>query len=96
MSEQAVSKENDEVVQPEEHRIPQTDKITNKDLMKSWFGWWWTNEIPHTFDRMLAPASCFGLIPTLKNYIKIRQNWRKHFNGTCCSSTREQPGAVGP
>lgn len=32
------------------------EPITNKDLLKSWFRWWWANEVPHTYDRMLAPA----------------------------------------
>ena len=68
-----------EDVQAEEHRIPQPDKITNKDLMKSWFGWWWANEVPHTFDRMLAPAFCFGLIPTLKKLYKDKTELAKAF-----------------
>lgn len=46
------------------------DPITNKDLMKSWFRWWWANEVPHTFDRMLAPAFLFGMMPSLKKLYK--------------------------
>ncbi len=46
------------------------DEITNKDILKTWFRFWWANEIPHTFDRMIAPAFCFGLIPVLKKLYK--------------------------
>ena len=60
-------------------RIPQPDPITNKDLMKSWFGWWWANEVSHTFDRMLAPAFCFGLIPTLQKLYKDHDELVKAF-----------------
>ncbi|WP_415634894.1 PTS system mannose/fructose/sorbose family transporter subunit IID [Oenococcus sp.] len=46
------------------------EPITNKDLFKSWFRWWWANEVPHTFDRMLAPAFLFGMMPSLKKIYK--------------------------
>ncbi|MCF2622365.1 PTS system mannose/fructose/sorbose family transporter subunit IID [Collinsella tanakaei] len=46
------------------------DEITNKDILKTWFRFWWANEVPHTFDRMIAPAFCFGLIPVLKKLYK--------------------------
>ncbi|MEG0368149.1 MAG: PTS system mannose/fructose/sorbose family transporter subunit IID [Coprobacillus sp.] len=46
------------------------EPITNKDLMKSWFRWWWANEVPHTFDRMLAPSFLFGMMPSLKKLYK--------------------------
>ena len=47
------------------------EEITNKDLMKTWLRWWWCNEVPHSFDRMVAPALTFGLIPVLR---KLYQN----------------------
>lgn len=46
------------------------EEITNKDILKTWFRFWWANEVPHTFDRMIAPAFCFGLIPVLKKLYK--------------------------
>lgn len=70
---------NEAVQDNTEHRLPQPDKITNKDLMKSWFGWWWANEVPHTFDRMLAPSFCFGLIPTLQKLYKDHDELAKAF-----------------
>lgn len=83
-----MSKENDapkgqnKNVEPESNnkvQIPQPDKITNRDLMKAWFGWWWANEVNHTFDRMLAPAFCFGLIPILKKLYKTKDELAKAF-----------------
>lgn len=59
--------------------IPQPEKITNRDLLKSWFGWWWANEVPHTFDRMLAPAFLFGLIPSLQKLYKDKGELAKAF-----------------
>lgn len=59
--------------------IPQPEKITNRDLLKSWFGWWWANEVPHTFDRMLAPAFLFGLIPSLQKLYKDKEELAKAF-----------------
>jgi len=46
------------------------DPITNKDLMKTWFRWWWANEVPHTYDRMIAPSFLFALMPALKKLYK--------------------------
>lgn len=58
------------------------EEITNKDLMKSWFRWWWANEVPHSFDRMVAPAFCFGLMPTLqklyKNPVMLGEAYQRH------------------
>ena len=46
------------------------DEITKGDVMKVWFRRWWCNEVPHTFDRMIAPSLCFGLMPALKKLYK--------------------------
>lgn len=58
------------------------EELTNKDLMKSWFRWWWANEVPHSFDRMVAPAFCFGLMPTLqklyKNPVMLGEAYQRH------------------
>lgn len=58
------------------------EEITNKDLLKTWFRWWWANEVPHTFDRMVAPAFCFGLMPVLKklykNPVMLGEAYQRH------------------
>jgi D-glucosaminate PTS system EIID component len=55
------------------------EKITNKDLMKSWIRWWWANEVPHTFDRMVAPSFLFGLMPILKKLYKDKDDLREAY-----------------
>ncbi|WP_434629395.1 PTS system mannose/fructose/sorbose family transporter subunit IID [Thermoanaerobacterium thermosaccharolyticum] len=57
-------------------------KITRKDLLLGWFRWWYANEIPHTFDRMLAPSLLFGLMPILRKIYKknedLREAYKRH------------------
>ena len=55
------------------------EQITNKDLMKSWIRWWWANEVPHTFDRMVAPSFLFGLMPILKKLYKDKDDLREAY-----------------
>lgn len=61
---------------------PQPDKVTQQDLHKAWFRWWWANEIPHTFDRYIAPSLLFGLMPVLRRVYKneddLREAYRRH------------------
>ena len=58
------------------------EEITTKDLLKVWFRWWWANEVPHSFDRMVAPAFTFGLMPILKklykNPIMLGEAYQRH------------------
>ena len=58
------------------------EEITTKDLLKVWFRWWWANEVPHSFDRMVAPAFTFGLMPVLKklykNPIMLGEAYQRH------------------
>lgn len=61
---------------------PQPEQVTQKDLHKAWFRWWWANEIPHTFDRYIAPSLLFGLMPVLRRVYKneedLREAYRRH------------------
>lgn len=58
------------------------ETLTNKDLHKSWFRWWWANEVPHAFDRYIAPSLLFALMPTLRKLYKndddLRDAYRRH------------------
>lgn len=58
------------------------EEITHKDLFRTWVRWWWCNEVPHSFDRMVAPAFTFGLIPVLKklykNPVMLGEAYQRH------------------
>lgn len=63
-----------------ENIIP--EKITNKDLRKSWFRWWYANEIPHSFDRMIAPSFLWAMTPILRKLYKkdkdLKEAYERH------------------
>ncbi|MBP3041849.1 PTS system mannose/fructose/sorbose family transporter subunit IID [Bacillaceae bacterium Marseille-Q3522] len=66
------------------------EELTNKDILKSWSRWYWINEVPHTFDRMVAPAFLFGLMPSLQKLYKdkamLAEAYQRHllfFNTQC-------------
>jgi PTS system mannose-specific IID component len=40
--------------------------LTNRDIHLSWLRWWYINEIPHTYDRMLAFSLLWALAPNLR------------------------------
>lgn len=46
------------------------EKITKRDLTKAWTRWHFANEIPHTFDRYIAPSLLFALMPILRKLYK--------------------------
>ena len=58
------------------------ETLTNKDLHKSWFRWWWANEVPHAFDRYIAPSLLFALMPLLRKLYKndddLREAYHRH------------------
>lgn len=55
------------------------EKITSKDLHKSWFRWWYANEIPHTYDRMIAPSFLWGITPILRKLYKDKDELREAY-----------------
>lgn len=55
------------------------EKITNKDLLKGWFRWWYANEIPHTYDRMIAPSLLWAITPILKKLYKNEEDRREAY-----------------
>ncbi len=58
------------------------EELTSKDVFKTWLRWWWCNEVPHSFDRYVAPALTFGLMPALKklykNPIMLGEAYQRH------------------
>lgn len=47
------------------------EEIT-KRCNKAYLRWHFANEIPHSFERYLAPSLLYGMMPILKNFIKMK------------------------
>lgn len=46
------------------------EEITQKDVTKTYLRWHFANEIPHSFDRYLAPSLLYAMMPVLKKLYK--------------------------
>lgn len=58
------------------------EEITVKDVVKSYLRWHFANEIPHSFDRYLAAALLWALMPILRKLYKdedaLRAAYERH------------------
>lgn len=52
------------------------EEITKRDVFISWMRFHFANEIPHSFDRYIAPALLWALIPVLKKLYKDKDDLR--------------------
>lgn len=52
------------------NNISEPEKITKRDIAKSYLRWHFANEIPHSFERYLAAALLYGLMPILRKLYK--------------------------
>ncbi|WP_124059306.1 PTS system mannose/fructose/sorbose family transporter subunit IID [Vaginisenegalia massiliensis] len=46
------------------------EEITQKDVTKAYLRWHFANEIPHSFDRYLAPSLLYAMTPILRKLYK--------------------------
>lgn len=46
------------------------EEITQKDVSKSYLRWHFANEIPHSFERYLAPSLLYAMMPILRKLYK--------------------------
>ncbi|KRK72953.1 PTS system mannose/fructose/sorbose family transporter subunit IID [Lacticaseibacillus nasuensis] len=46
------------------------EQLTNRDVSKAYLRWHFANEIPHSFERYLAAALLYGMMPVLKKLYK--------------------------
>lgn len=53
-----------------ENHVSKPEEITKKDVVKSYLRWHFANEIPHSFERYVAPALLYGLMPILRKLYK--------------------------
>lgn len=49
---------------------PAPEQITKKDVTKTYLRWHFANEIPHSFERYLAPSLLYAMMPILKKLYK--------------------------
>lgn len=52
------------------------EEITKKDVTKAYLRWHFANEIPHSFERYLAPSLLYGMMPVLKKLYKNKDDLR--------------------
>ncbi len=50
------------------------ETITKKDVGLAWLRFYFANEIPHCFDKYIAPALLWALMPILKKLYKNKQD----------------------
>ncbi|HLQ40570.1 MAG TPA: PTS system mannose/fructose/sorbose family transporter subunit IID [Tetragenococcus sp.] len=46
------------------------EELTKKDITKAYLRWHFANEIPHSFERYIAPALLYGMMPVLRKLYK--------------------------
>ncbi|MFP3153850.1 PTS system mannose/fructose/sorbose family transporter subunit IID [Lachnospiraceae bacterium ZAX-1] len=69
-----------ELVQKDPSLAP--EKLTKSDVRKTWFRFYFAQEIPHSFDKYLGPALTWALIPILKKLYKdkndLAESYQRH------------------
>ncbi|MGM0125984.1 PTS system IID component [Enterococcus sp. AZ194] len=50
------------------------EEITTKDVTKAYLRWHFANEIPHSFERYLAPSLLYAMMPILKKLYKDEES----------------------
>lgn len=73
MSENIINETSDhKVLDP--NMAPET--ITKKDVTKAWLRFYFVNEIPHSFDRYIAPSLLWAMMPILRKLYKDKDELR--------------------
>lgn len=58
-------------------------KVTEKDLKMTWFRWWLTTEVPHSYERLQALAFQWSIMPVLRKLYKnnlneLKEAYKRH------------------
>ncbi|MFL0246311.1 PTS system mannose/fructose/sorbose family transporter subunit IID [Candidatus Clostridium stratigraminis] len=77
--EKRIKVQDSEVAESIDRKREAPEEITKGDLTKSWFRWWYANEIPHTYDRMLAPSFLWAITPILRKLYKNKEDLREGY-----------------
>ena len=52
------------------------EEITAKDVTKTYLRWHFANEIPHSFERYVAPSLLYAMMPILRKLYKDEDQLR--------------------
>jgi PTS system mannose-specific IID component len=57
--------------------------VTEKDLKMTWFRWWLTTEVPHSYERLQALAFQWSIMPVLRKLYKnnlneLKEAYKRH------------------
>lgn len=52
------------------NKVGAPEEITKKDITKAYLRWHFANEIPHSFERYLAPSLLYAMMPILRKLYK--------------------------
>lgn len=52
------------------------NKITKKDLWKTWWRYWWAAEMSNSYERLQGIAFCFAMIPIIKKLYPDEEEFR--------------------
>ena len=55
------------------------EELTKKDITKAYLRWHFANEIPHSFERYLAPSLLYAMQPVLKKLYKDPEKRREAY-----------------
>ncbi|MDO4431678.1 MAG: PTS system mannose/fructose/sorbose family transporter subunit IID [Aerococcaceae bacterium] len=55
------------------------EEITQKDITKTYLRWHFANEIPHAFDRYIAPSLLYAMMPVLKKLYKDEEKRKEAY-----------------
>lgn len=55
------------------------EELELKDVRKAYLRWHFANEIPHTFERYLAPSLLYAMMPVLKKLYKNKEDLKKAY-----------------
>lgn len=55
------------------------EQITKKDVGLAWLRFYFANEIPHSFDKYIAPSLLWALMPILKKLYKNKEDLSEAF-----------------
>ena len=61
------------------NKVGAPEEITKKDITKAYLRWHFANEIPHSFERYLAPSLLYAMMPILRKLYKDEKSLKEAY-----------------